>query len=128
MTPPSGATTSSKADQVESRRRQAGRRPPPPGPWVRALTAALADPRRSWRRCCSAVLHSSTDNRNIRKLVGRTHEEIAGFREEWGFGSKRFGRVEGYRGPVERIPPPPIPPIGIKPRLSPRRSVPSAWG
>ena len=61
-------------------------------------------------------------------FVGRTHEEIAGFREEWEFGSKRFGRVEGYRGPVERIPPPPIPPIGIKPRLSPRRGVPSAWG
>jgi hypothetical protein len=61
------------------------------------------------------------------KFVGRTHEEIAGFREEWEFGSKRFSRVEGVPRPVERILPP-VPPIGIKPRLSPRRGVPSAWG
>jgi hypothetical protein len=33
------------------------------------------------------------------KFVGRTHEEIAGFREEWEFGSKRFGRVEGLPRP-----------------------------
>jgi quercetin 2,3-dioxygenase len=33
------------------------------------------------------------------KFVGCTHEEIAGFREEWEFGSKRFGRVEGLPRP-----------------------------
>jgi len=40
------------------------------------------------------------------KFVGRTHEEIAGFREEWEFGSERFGRVERYRGRMQRIPAP----------------------
>ena len=31
-------------------------------------------------------------------FVGRSHDEIVEFREEWETGSERFGRVEGYRG------------------------------
>jgi quercetin 2,3-dioxygenase len=62
-------------------------------------------------------------------FVGRTHDEIVEFRKEWEAGSERFGRVEGYRGQVQRLPAPPMPPVRIKPRLSPpgpgNRSV---WG
>jgi len=54
-------------------------------------------------------------------FIGRTHEEVAGFREEWESGSERFGRVEGYRGQVQRLPAPPMPTVRIKPRLSPTR-------
>ncbi len=62
-------------------------------------------------------------------FIGRTHEEIAGFREEWENGSERFGRVEGYRGQVQRLPAPPMPTVRIKPRLSPPApGDPSAWG
>ncbi len=62
-------------------------------------------------------------------FIGRTHEEIARFREEWEGGSERFGRVEGYRGQVQRIPAPPMPTVRIKPRLAPPApGDPSAWG
>jgi quercetin 2,3-dioxygenase len=62
-------------------------------------------------------------------FVGRTHEEIAGFRAEWEAGSDRFGRVEGYRGQVQRLPAPPMPNVRLRPRLSPPGSGdPSAWG
>jgi quercetin 2,3-dioxygenase len=62
-------------------------------------------------------------------FIGRTHEEIAGFREEWQSGSERFGRVEGYRGQVQRLPAPPMPTVRLKPRLSPPApGDPSAWG
>ena len=52
-------------------------------------------------------------------FVGRTHEEIAGYREEWQGGSARFGRVEGYRGQVQRLPAPPMPTVRLKARLAP---------
>jgi quercetin 2,3-dioxygenase len=62
-------------------------------------------------------------------FVGRTHEEIAGFREEWQAGSERFGGVEGYRGQVQRLPAPPLPTVRLKPRLAPPgHGDPSAWG
>jgi quercetin 2,3-dioxygenase len=62
-------------------------------------------------------------------FIGRTHEEIAGFREEWESGSERFGRVEGYRGAVARVPAPPMPAVRIKPRPAPPdRGDPTAWG
>ena len=62
-------------------------------------------------------------------FVGRTHDEIARFREEWEAGSERFGRVEGYGGPVGRLPAPPLPAVRLKPRLSPPApGDPSAWG
>jgi len=62
-------------------------------------------------------------------FVGRTHEEIAAFREEWESGSERFGRVEGYGGQVQRLPAPPMPTVRLKPRLAPPgHGDPSAWG
>ncbi|KUI33551.1 pirin [Mycobacterium sp. IS-1496] len=62
-------------------------------------------------------------------FVGRSHEEIAGFRADWAAESERFGRVEGYRGPVQHLPAPPMPTVRLKPRLSPPvGGDPSAWG
>lgn len=52
-------------------------------------------------------------------FVGRTHEEIAAFREEWEAGSDRFGAVKGYVGAVQRLPAPPLPNARIKPRVNP---------
>jgi redox-sensitive bicupin YhaK (pirin superfamily) len=62
-------------------------------------------------------------------FVGRTHEEIAAFREEWERESERFGEVSGYSGQLRRIPAPPLPNVRIKPRLSPPGpGDASAWG
>lgn len=62
-------------------------------------------------------------------FIGRTHEEIAAYREEWQAGSDRFGHVEGYRGEVERLPAPPLPSVRLKARMAPPGSGdPSAWG
>lgn len=62
-------------------------------------------------------------------FIGRSHDEIAGFRAEWEAESERFGTVEGYRGRVQRLPAPPMPSVRLKPRMSPPgRGDPSAWG
>ena len=62
-------------------------------------------------------------------LVARTHEEIVALRADWEAGSERFGEVEGYVGPVQRLPAPPMPAIRLKPRLSPPGPGDrSAWG
>ncbi|MGV0838379.1 pirin family protein [Mycolicibacterium thermoresistibile] len=62
-------------------------------------------------------------------FIGRSHEEIAGYRDQWEAGSERFGQVEGYRGRVQRLPAPPMPTVRLKPRLSPPEGGdPSAWG
>jgi quercetin 2,3-dioxygenase len=62
-------------------------------------------------------------------FVGRSHEEIVGFREAWESGSDRFGRVEGYDGQPQRIPAPPMPNVRIRPRINPPGpGDPSAWG
>jgi quercetin 2,3-dioxygenase len=62
-------------------------------------------------------------------FVGRTHEEIAAYREDWEAGAERFGRVEGYRGPVQRLPAPPLPGVRLKARSAPPApGDPSAWG
>lgn len=50
-------------------------------------------------------------------FVGRTHDEIAGFREEWQAETDRFGRVEGYPG--DRLPAPPLPGGRLRPRGNP---------
>ncbi|WP_370942131.1 pirin family protein [Amycolatopsis sp. cg5] len=50
-------------------------------------------------------------------FVGRDHDEIALFREEWQAGSDRFGRVEGYPG--ARLPAPQLPGGRLKPRRNP---------
>ena len=62
-------------------------------------------------------------------FVGRSHEEIARFREDWEAGSERFGQVEGYAGSVQRLPAPSLPTARLKPRLSPPAAGDrSAWG
>ena len=63
-------------------------------------------------------------------FIGRSHEEVAQAREQWeaetggeaedagtgGGGAGRFGRVEGYAGPVSRIPAPALPGVRLKAR------------
>jgi quercetin 2,3-dioxygenase len=47
-------------------------------------------------------------------FVGRSHEEIVGFRTDWATGDERFGQVRGYDG--EPLPAPPLPTTPLKPR------------
>jgi len=54
-------------------------------------------------------------------FVGRSHDEIEQFRDEWQAGSDRFGAVQGYTGDVARLPAPPLPNARIRPRKNPRR-------
>jgi redox-sensitive bicupin YhaK (pirin superfamily) len=62
-------------------------------------------------------------------FVGRTHEEIAAFREDWEQRSDRFGEVKGYAGQPQRLPAPALPNVRIKPRMSPPPAGDrSAWG
>jgi redox-sensitive bicupin YhaK (pirin superfamily) len=62
-------------------------------------------------------------------FVGRTHEEIVAFREQWQARSDRFGRVEGYGGFPQHLPAPPLPNARIRPRLHPPGAGDrSAWG
>lgn len=46
-------------------------------------------------------------------FIGRSHEEIVGYREDWEAG-RRFAPVTGYDGTA--LPAPPIPPIRLRPR------------
>jgi hypothetical protein len=50
-------------------------------------------------------------------FVGRTHEEIVRFRDEWQAESDRFGRVLGYHG--QRLPAPRLPGGRLRPRGNP---------
>ncbi len=51
-------------------------------------------------------------------FIGRTHDDIVRLREEWNEApDDRFGRVAGYRGQVERLQAPPLPPLTLKPRF-----------
>ncbi|WP_439378974.1 pirin family protein [Amycolatopsis lexingtonensis] len=59
-------------------------------------------------------------------FVGRTHEEIAAFREAWEAGSDQFGSVTGYPG--ERLPAPALPAVRIKPRRNPASGQETAHG
>jgi redox-sensitive bicupin YhaK (pirin superfamily) len=52
-------------------------------------------------------------------FVGRSHDEIERFRQEWQEEGDRFGRVEGYQGRVPRLPAPELPPVRIRPRQNP---------
>ena len=52
-------------------------------------------------------------------FVGRTHEEIAAFREAWQAESDQFGSVTGYTGTPQRLPAPQLPAVRIKPRRNP---------
>ena len=53
-------------------------------------------------------------------FIGRSHDEVVEARAAWeegaGSGSGRFGRVEGYAGPVTRIPAPALPGVRLKAR------------
>ena len=47
-------------------------------------------------------------------FVGRSHEEIVRFRDEWQDRDARFGAVTGYPG--ARLPAPPLPGGRLRPR------------
>jgi redox-sensitive bicupin YhaK (pirin superfamily) len=62
-------------------------------------------------------------------FVGRSHEEIVAFREQWQAKSDRFGSVEGYAGFPQHLPAPALPNARITPRLQPPgHGDRSAWG
>ncbi len=50
-------------------------------------------------------------------FVGRTHDEIVAYRDEWQAETDRFGRVDGYDG--VRLPAPPLPGGRLRPRGNP---------
>lgn len=52
-------------------------------------------------------------------FVGRDHDDITAMREQWAARSDRYGTVEGYDGPVERLEAPPMPHVRIRPRGNP---------
>jgi quercetin 2,3-dioxygenase len=49
-------------------------------------------------------------------FVGRSHDEIAGYRRLWEEGDERFGAVQGYRGTPARLPAPVLPTVRLRPR------------
>jgi redox-sensitive bicupin YhaK (pirin superfamily) len=62
-------------------------------------------------------------------FVGRSHEEIVEYREQWQARSDRFGAVHGYAGSTQHLPAPPLPNARIRPRLHPPGPGDrSAWG
>ena len=52
-------------------------------------------------------------------FVGRSHSDIAAYREQWQAHDDRFGAVTGYRGAVTRLPAPPLPNATLRPRPNP---------
>lgn len=55
-------------------------------------------------------------------FVGRSHDDIVGYRRLWEDADDRFGAVLGYRGSVTRLPAPPLPTTRLRPRpIPPRR-------
>ncbi|AGB20499.1 Pirin-related protein [Mycobacterium sp. JS623] len=52
-------------------------------------------------------------------FVGRSHEDIAGYRQQWEDQADRFGAVSGYEGAVARLPAPPLPNATLRPRPNP---------
>ena len=52
-------------------------------------------------------------------FVGRSHDEIATYREQWQDRHDRFGAVHGYRGAVPRLPAPALPNATLRPRRNP---------
>ena len=52
-------------------------------------------------------------------FVGRSHDDIATYREAWQNRSDRFGRVDGYVGTVDRLPAPMLPHAHVRPRRNP---------
>ena len=54
-------------------------------------------------------------------FVGRSHDDIVGYRQLWEDADDRFGAVQGYRGSVARLPAPPLPTARLRPRPIPER-------
>jgi redox-sensitive bicupin YhaK (pirin superfamily) len=52
-------------------------------------------------------------------FVGRSHDDIVTYREQWQNHDDRFGSVDGYRGAVTRLPAPPLPNGRLRPRANP---------
>ena len=52
-------------------------------------------------------------------FVGRSHDDIAAYREQWQNQDRRFGAVDGYRGALQRLPAPPLPNSRLRPRANP---------
>lgn len=52
-------------------------------------------------------------------FVGRSHDDIATYRELWQTNDARFGDVQGYEGHISRLPAPPLPNGRLKPRPRP---------
>ncbi|UBV15352.1 pirin family protein [Mycolicibacterium fortuitum] len=52
-------------------------------------------------------------------FVGRSHDDIATYRELWQANDARFGDVQGYVGNIARLPAPPLPNGRLKPRPRP---------
>lgn len=52
-------------------------------------------------------------------FVGRSHEDIVRYRDQWQNQDPRFGAVEGYQGAVARLPAPPLPNATLRPRPHP---------
>ena len=52
-------------------------------------------------------------------FVGRSHDDIAAYREQWQSHDARFGAVDGYRGSPDRLPAPPLPNGRLRPRANP---------
>ncbi len=55
-------------------------------------------------------------------FVGRTHDEVADYRQQWQAQSPRFGQVIGYQGTPSRLPAPPLPTTRLVPRQPPAHS------
>ena len=54
-------------------------------------------------------------------FVGRSHDDIVSYRQDWQDSDERFGTVQGYRGSVTRLPAPPLPTTRLRPRSLPER-------
>ncbi|GAB3945048.1 pirin family protein [Corynebacterium tapiri] len=56
-------------------------------------------------------------------FLGRSHEEIEQFRQQWEHHDERFGHTRGYishdREGVDRLPAPPLPNTRLRPRVNP---------
>jgi len=52
-------------------------------------------------------------------FVGRSHDDVAQYRQMWEEQSDRFGAVNGYQGAVPRLPAPPLPNATLRPRPNP---------
>ncbi|OMC50938.1 pirin [Mycobacterium sp. IS-836] len=57
-------------------------------------------------------------------FVGRSHDEIVSYRQQWQDADERFGAVRGYQGSVTRLPAPPLPNARLRPRPIPERKDP----